>query len=183
MRSIVEHAGGHVRHPECTHVQAIHVLSQVRSVISVRRFDQDAKEKSVTRKVGATVWTSKSAACETFQGLDSRKAVKWLMSWFERPSGFRPTNVARRTHKNACCKVQGTTIYKSHGDAGRASIGSHQWSSEDTDRNGTCRNTDVSRNPSRSMLRKGEDWTAKKGLRGGEDGEIAKAPWPKKRPR
>jgi hypothetical protein len=55
MRSIVEHSDGHIRHSEYALNKATQVLSQVRSVIKVRRFDQDAKEKVVTRKVGATV--------------------------------------------------------------------------------------------------------------------------------
>jgi hypothetical protein len=53
-----EHCGalsGHIRHSEYALNKATQVLSQVRSVIKVRRFDQDAKEKVVTRKVGATV--------------------------------------------------------------------------------------------------------------------------------
>jgi hypothetical protein len=60
MRSIVEYLDGHFRYSESFLIQAIQVLSQVRSVIKVRRFDQDAKEKGVTRKVEATVWTSRA---------------------------------------------------------------------------------------------------------------------------
>lgn len=60
MRSNVEHSDHHIRHPESALIQAIQVLSQVRSMINVRRFDQDAKEKGVTRKVGATVWTNRA---------------------------------------------------------------------------------------------------------------------------
>jgi hypothetical protein len=84
MRSTVENSDGHIRHSESFRIQAIRVLSQVRSMINVRRFNQDAKDKGVTRKVGATVWTSRAPHKKLSEAWTATKMSSGLMSWTER---------------------------------------------------------------------------------------------------